>query len=176
MTDQYIGEIRSFGFNFAPINWATCDGQILSISQNAALFSLLGTSFGGNGTSNFGLPDLRGNVPMHWGNGVGLSPYVIGENAGFETVTITTQTMASHNHSVNVQEGGTQASVPNPSAWLGLAQPGQIYITSGSVGSQLAASAIGFGPPGGGQPHINQQPYLVINFCIALSGIFPSRG
>lgn len=175
MTDQYIGEIRSFGFNFAPVNWATCDGQLLSISQNAALFSLLGTYFGGNGTSNFGLPDLRGNVPMHWGNGVGLSPYVMGERVGAETVTITTQTMASHNHGLQVWEDGAVTNRPSTSAYVGVAQPAQIYIASGSISPQLSPSAIGMGPPNGGQPHINQQPYLVINFCIALQGIFPPR-
>jgi microcystin-dependent protein len=174
MTDQYIGEIRTFGFNFAPYQWATCDGQLLSISQNTALFSLLGTNFGGNGTSTFGLPDLRGNVPMHWGQGVGLSPYVIGENAGQESVTITSGTMASHNHGLQAALG-TQAAIPNPSAWLGLADPAKMYVASGTPNVQLAQSAIGMGPPGGGQAHENRQPLLVITFCIALSGIYPSR-
>jgi microcystin-dependent protein len=178
MSDQFIGEIRAFGFNFAPFQWAQCDGQILAISQNTALFALLGTQFGGNGTSNFGLPDMRGNAPLHQGQGIGLSQYFVGEQAGTENVTITLSTMPMHNHLVNVQETTVtagRASVPNPSAWLGNAQPGQIYILSGSPTAQLAPSTIGQGPPNGGQPHTNQQPYLVVNFCIALAGIFPPR-
>lgn len=178
MSDQFVGEIRTFGFNFAPVQWATCDGQILAISQNTALFSLLGTQFGGNGTSNFGLPDMRGNAPLNQGQGTGLSQYFVGEQTGTENVTITSSTMPLHNHLVNVQEStpvANRASVPNPSAWLGLADPGLIYVASGSLTVQLAQSTIGAGPPNGGLPHTNQQPYLVVNFCIALTGIFPQR-
>lgn len=174
MTDQYIGEIRTFGFNFAPVQWATCDGQILPISQNTALFSLLGTNFGGNGTSNFALPDLRGNVPMDWGNGTGLSPYSLGETGGQEGVTITSGTMASHNHGLQGTVG-TQAAIPNPSVWLGLADPAKMYVATGTPNVQLAQSMIGISPTNGGQSHENRQPFLTINFCIALQGIFPPR-
>lgn len=174
MSDQYVGEIRTFGFNFAPVQWATCDGQLLAISSNTALFSLLGTFFGGNGTSNFGLPDMRGNVPLHWGQGTGLSPYVIGQQAGQESVTITSATMAIHNHMLQVA-AGTKTNAPTTSTWLGDAEPAKIYIGSGTPNVQLAQSAIGLGPANGGQGHENRQPFLVINFCIALTGIYPPR-
>jgi len=174
MTDQYLGEIRSFGFNFAPTGWALCNGQILPISQNAALFALLGTSFGGNGTSNFGLPNLQGQVPMHWGDGPGLSPYVLGEQAGSVNETLTIAQMPAHNHGIQVSEATTnQTPTPSPSVWLGDSATALAYVASGTANTPLAANAIGVS--GGGQPHINQQPFLVINFSIALSGIFPSR-
>jgi microcystin-dependent protein len=177
MTDQFIGEIRAFGFNFAPFQWAQCDGQILAISQNTALFALLGTQFGGNGTSNFGLPDMRGNAPLHQGQGAGLSQYFVGEQAGTENVTITLSTMPLHNHLINAQEasGTGRASTPNSSVWLGQAVPAEMYMNSGSLTVQLSPSTIGMGPPNGGLPHTNQQPYLVVCFCIALAGIFPAR-
>jgi len=173
MTDQYLGEIRTFGFNFAPIGWAQCNGQIMAISQNTALFSLLGTNFGGNGTSNFGLPNLQGNVPMHWGQGAGLSPYSIGETAGETMITLTSGQMASHNHAVQAAEG-TATNTPGTGAWLGRAEPADFYTNTGSPTVHLAQGAIGL--TGGGQPHPNQQPYLVVNFCIALNGVYPPRG
>ena len=172
MTDQYVGEIRTFGFNFAPVGWMQCNGQLLPISQYSALFSLLGTAFGGNGTSNFGLPNLQGNVPMHWGQGTGLSQYFIGQTAGQANVTLTTQTMASHNHALQAADG-TSVNSPSTGAWLGKADPATMYTNTGTPNVTLAASAIGLN--GGNQAHPNQQPFLVVNFCIALQGVFPPR-
>jgi len=174
MTDQYLGEIRSFGFNFAPTGWALCNGQILPISQNAALFALLGTSFGGNGTSTFGLPNLQGQVPMHWGAGPGLTPYVLGEQAGTTNVQLNITQIPAHNHAIQVSSDTTsKTATPSPAVWLGESNPAKAYVTSGTANTSLAQNAIGVS--GGGQPHINQQPFLVINFSIALGGIFPSR-
>jgi microcystin-dependent protein len=174
MSDQYIGEIRAFGFNFAPTGWALCAGQILPISANAALFSLLGTNFGGNGTSNFGLPNLIGNVPMHWGTG--QSTYAIGETTGSTTETINSSQMPLHNHAVQAAESNTlKTGTPGPTAWLGLATEALMYVNSNTSNTTLAPNAIG--PNAGGSvPHENMQPYLTINFCIALTGAFPPRG
>jgi microcystin-dependent protein len=178
MTDQFLAEIRVFPFNFAPIGWAQCNGQILSIAQNAALFSLLGTNYGGNGTSTFGLPNLQGCVPLDQGQGPGLSPYSVGQSGGSPSVTLLTTEMASHSHSLNADR--EVASSANPS--------GAIYMrghytstTSGAILAYTAqapttpmnTSAIGF--VGGNQPHNNLMPYLTLNFCIALQGIFPPR-
>jgi microcystin-dependent protein len=173
MSDQYLGEIRAFGFNFAPVGWAQCNGQLLPIQQYTALFSLLGTNFGGNGTSNFGLPNLQGNVPMHWGQGTGLSQYFIGQTAGSATETLISNQMPMHNHLIQVAQG-TQTNAPSPTTWLGPAQPAKIYVASGTPNVQLAQSAIG--PGGGGQAHENRQPYETLNFCIAMQGVFPPRG
>jgi microcystin-dependent protein len=174
MSDQYLGEIRTLGFNFAPLGWALCNGQTLPISQYAALFSLLGTAYGGNGTTTFALPDLQGQAPMHWGNGTGLSSYVVGEQSGSTTVTLSTSQMPAHNHSIQVS-GATTGNTADPgsSVWLGDASPGHPYATSSTPNTTLAQNAIG--SVGGNQPHANQQPFLVINFSIALSGIFPPR-
>jgi microcystin-dependent protein len=177
MSDQYLGEIRPFGFNFAPYNWAQCNGQMMSITQNAALFSLLGTNFGGNGQTTFGLPNLGGTVPMHWGDGAGLSSYVIGEAAGSPTQTITVAQMPLHSHAVQVAEQhatGESQSAPGPSAWLGTSQAAHAYLSNPTPSGQLAGNAIA--PSGGSQPHQNMQPFLALNFCIALSGAFPPRG
>jgi|SRR5579862_170444 len=179
MSDQYLGEIRAFGFNFAPIGWAQCNGQLMSITQNTALFSLLGTNFGGNGTTTFGLPNLSGAVPMHWGDGAGLSSYSIGEDAGAPAETITVAQMPAHSHAVQVAEAtrgstGEETANPGPTAWLGLSSPANAYVKTGTANVQLAANAIS--PSGGSQPHQNMQPFLTLNFCIALTGVFPPRG
>jgi len=172
MSDPFIGEIKMVGFNFAPRYWATCDGQLMAIAQNTALFSLLGTTFGGNGINTFALPDLRGRVPIHQGQGPGLSPYFMGEVTGAETTTLLTSQMPMHNHLVNVNTGGgTQAS------------PGNGFPAVESTGTSLnyAPSANGNLHPtaittaGGNQPFSILQPLLCVNFVIALQGIFPSR-
>jgi microcystin-dependent protein len=175
VTDQYVGEIRATGFNFAPTGWALCDGQILAISSNAALFSLLGTFYGGNGTSTFQLPDLRGACPLSQGQGSGLSPFFVGESGGVPTVTLVSQQMASHQHVMaGVAGAGTSDSPTNNS--LAESRSGRVgqeqYGTGVSLTSMnprmLALS-------GGSGAHNNMPPYLVINFIIALTGIFPSR-
>jgi microcystin-dependent protein len=177
--DQFLGEIRMTGFNFAPNGWALCNGQTLSISENSALFALLGTFYGGNGVSTFNLPDLQGRVPIHQGNGPGLSPYVIGENGGTENVTLLSNQMPAHNHLVGVNnQNGGNADPTN--AILAVGNTGgrspaatDDYTTSAATGN-LAANAVSIA--GGNQPHSNLQPFLTVNFIIALTGIFPSRG
>jgi microcystin-dependent protein len=167
MSEPFIGEIQIFAFNFAPRGWAMCNGQILPIAQNQALFSLLGTTYGGNGQTTFALPDLRGRVPLHTGN----SSYQLGERAGTEAETLTTQALPPHSHSVNAaaRAGTATAAVGNFPAQL----PAGRTIFSNSGPSQMNPAAVG--PAGGSQPHSNIQPYSVLNFCIALVGIFPSR-
>ena len=168
MADPFIGEIRAFGFNFPPRGWATCSGQILPIAQNTALFSLLGTTYGGNGQTTFALPDLRGRVPVHFGQGPGLSNVVLGQQAGSESVTLTSEQMPSHNHAIAASNGAAGASRPSnnfPAA-------GGAYATA-TDGTTMNAGMVR--NTGGGQPHENRQPYLGLNICIALAGIFPSR-
>jgi microcystin-dependent protein len=175
MSDQFVAEIRIFPFNFAPVGWALCNGQILPISQNTALFSLLGTTYGGNGTSNFALPNLQGLTPLDPGQGPGLSSYVLGESSGSETVTLLTGEMPSHSHPVGCNSGAGTQSSPAGAVWAassGGRTPPPHYSDVVPSFSMLGG---GLGPAGSGLPHNNLQPYLVLNFCIALQGIFPSR-
>lgn len=172
MSNPYIGEIRMFGCNFAPRGWAFCNGQLLPIAQNTALFSLLGTTYGGNGTTTFGLPDLRGRVPIHFGQGPGLSSYSLGQTGGAESVTLLTTQIPAHSHTVNAADtGGNQTS---PIAALpAVESTGTSKNFSNSGTGQMSPAMIN--PAGGNQPHPNLQPYQTINFCIALEGIYPSR-
>jgi microcystin-dependent protein len=176
MSDPFLAEIRAFGFNFAPVNWLMCNGQTLPIQQYAALFSLIGTYYGGNGTTNFQLPNLQARVPMHWGTG-SPSTWVLGEQDGTSTVQLLTTQMPIHQHSVQVAEaaGGTTEATgtPGPTAWLGPANPSDSYVSSGNPNATLAVNAIGMN--GGSQPHDNMQPFLTVNFCIAIYGVFPTR-
>ena len=158
--DPFVAEIRVFPFNFAPKGWAFCDGQLLPISQNTALFSLLGTYYGGDGKSTFALPDLQGSAPLDQGQGAGLSDYFIGQSGGSQNVTLLQSEMPIHNHQAQGVATGNQ--------WGSLANG---YATT--ITTTLAPSAITNN--GGSQPHNNMQPYLVLNFIIALQGIFPSR-
>jgi microcystin-dependent protein len=170
MSDPFVAEIRMFGFNFAPRGWATCDGQILSISQNTALFSLLGTNFGGNGQSTFGLPNLQGRAPLHWGQGPGLSDYIVGETAGASSVTLLTSEMPTHQHAV--QANPRVAESVNPSGQNLARGESNAYV---NAAPNTALSPLSTGVAGGGLPHNNMQPYLSVLFCIALTGIFPPR-
>lgn len=175
MADPYVGEIRAFGFNFAPVGWAFCNGQLLSIAANTALFSIVGTYYGGNGTSNFALPNLQSNVPLGQGNGVGLSPYSIGEEVGSPSVTVNMNEMAAHNHAAQGStEAGDDTATPSANATLGLSAPDPIY-SKVATDPLVAFSPKAIGPTGGGQPHENRQPYLAVNFCISLQGVFPPR-
>lgn len=175
MADPFIGEIRMFGGNFAPVGWALCNGQLLPISQNTALFSLLGTNFGGNGTSTFGLPNLQGSVPMHFGDGPGLTPRTIGETGGQATVALTQAFMPPHTHTYSGVNGNAASTTPTdnfPAVNRGI----NAYTTPAAAGGQIAGMSVqGVATAGGGQAHNNLQPYLVINFIIALQGVFPSR-
>ena len=171
MADPFVAEIRMFPFNFAPRGWAWCDGQLLPLSQNTALFSLLGTTYGGNGKSNFALPDLQGRAPMHPGQGPGLSLHDLGETGGSETVTLLESEIPAHSHAL--QAAGVAASRDPTDAALGIARGGSAY---GPAGALTAMSGLALAPAGGDQPHNNLQPYLTFFFCIALQGVFPPRG
>jgi microcystin-dependent protein len=170
-TEPFIGEIKQVGFNFAPRGYATCDGQLLSIEANMALFSLLGVTYGGDGRTTFGLPDLRGRVPIHQGQGPGLSNYVMGERSGAETHTLNQTEMPAHNHG---SPASATASATAPTTSLAPASPKLGEATWPGFGANNSSSAP-TGLAGGSQPHNNMQPYLVINYVIALEGIFPSR-
>ncbi len=169
MAEPFLGEIMLVGFNFAPKGWAFCNGQIMPINQATALFSLLGTQYGGNGQTTFALPDLRGRVPIHFGQGPGLSSYNIGQVGGAETSTLLTGNLPAHNHAL---QAGTNATTKNPTnGYPGFTAGGSSY-TDTPTGTMNPAVV---GPTGGGQPFNNIQPYLVLNWIIALEGIFPSR-
>lgn len=167
--EVFLGTIMLFGFNFTPRGWAICQGQLLSIAQNSALFSLLGTQYGGDGRTTFALPDLRGRVPLGFGQGPGLSDYPIGQLGGTEQVTLTSGQMPPHSHGVNAAASATSKAPMNnlPAVSTG----GSAYgpTAAGTMAAGMVQSA------GNGQPHANMQPYLVANWCIALEGIFPSR-
>ena len=171
MADPFVAEIRIFPFNFAPKGWAFCDGQLMPLSQNTALFSLLGTTYGGNGKSNFALPNLQGRAPMQPGQGPGLSLHDLGETAGSESVTLLDSEIPAHSHSVTVSQADGIARFPND----------ELLATGIGVGMYAApanikqASANILSASGGDQPHNNMMPYLTFNFCIALQGVFPPR-
>lgn len=167
--EPFIGEIRCFGFNFAPSGWALCEGQLLSISSNTALFSLLGTMYGGDGRVTFGLPDLRGRTSIGFGQGPGLSPRTQGEAGGTEQVSLSGPQLAAHNHSVAAASNATAKSPSD--AVPAFTAAGSSYGTAADL--TMSAQMVAGG--GGGQPHPNMQPYLVTNWCIALEGIFPPR-
>lgn len=165
--DPFVGQIQDFGFNFPPRGWALCDGSILPIAQNTALFSLLGTTFGGNGTTNFALPDLRGRIPVGQGQGPGLQPYEMGDTFGMENETLSVQEMPMHSHVLRATNDGAATTVPTNNS-LGA---GEFYNASPTGVSNPLALA----PAGGSQPHPNLQPTLVTNWCIALQGVYPQR-
>ncbi len=178
MSEQYLAEIRIFGFNFAPKGWASCSGQIVSIAQNTALFSLLGTTYGGNGTTNFQLPDLRGRAPIHWGNGAGLPAVFQGQIGGEENHLLLQTEMPTHNHTF----AATTAAATKKPVNLGVfaddvdAQAVDYFAAFNAPNSSyVSLNPLSMPPAGGSQPHNNMQPYLVLNICIAMSGIYPSR-
>lgn len=173
MAQPFIGEIRMTGFNFAPAGWALCNGQIMSIAQNAALFSLLGTQFGGDGVSNFALPNLQSRVPIHQGQGTGLSAYFMGQLAGVETVTLTQNQMPIHHHLVNVVTSGGNTASPSNAFPAAESTGTSLNYSSTNPDAEMSPAAIT--DAGGNQPFTNIQPYLCVNFIIALTGIFPSR-
>ncbi len=172
MSIPFVAEIRLFSFDFAPKGWAFCNGALLPIVQNQALFALIGTYYGGNGTSTFALPDLRSRVPLHMGTSPG-GTYTIGESAGVENVTLLTSQIPSHNHLLQaVNAGGSViAAIGNM-----LAQSGTTYPRYASSSNLVAMNPASIQPAGGSTPHTNIQPYLSMNYCIALTGLFPSRG
>lgn len=179
MSDPFIAEIRIFPYNFAPRSWAFCNGQLISIAQNTALFALVGTTFGGNGQTTFGLPNLQGRAPLGPGQGPGLSNYVLGETAGVPTVTLVSTQLPQHSHTP-----ACLSTSPNPAPLLSPAGnvwavagtrrvPANLYKTGTVTAAAMNAQAVGLA--GGSQPHNNLQPYLAISFCICTQGVFPAR-
>lgn len=176
--DATLAVITMFGGDFAPRGWAFCWGQLLPINQNQALFSLLGTTYGGNGTTTFALPDLRGRTPLHAGQGPGLSPYSLGQRAGSETATLLLNNLPSHSHAgtFNFAVSSNAATTDEPGGAVPANGSTTAYLTGGTVSGQLGGvSSTTIGNTGGSQPFALRQPYLGIHFIIALQGIFPSR-
>jgi microcystin-dependent protein len=175
VAEPFVAEIRIFAGNFAPTGWALCNGQILPISQNTALFALLGTYYGGDGKTTFALPNLQGSAPMHQGQGQGLSDRFIGEVGGSPTVTLLNSEMPMHNHFARADGAGGNNASPAGNVWstLGTTRtPPPLY--SSTSNTQMSVQALA--PAGGSQPHNNMSPYLVLTFIIALQGVFPPRG
>jgi microcystin-dependent protein len=172
--DPFVAEIRIFPFNFAPKGWAFCDGQILPLSQNTALFSLLGTTYGGDGKSNFALPDMQGRAPMHPGQGPGLSLHDLGETGGSDTVSLLESEIPSHSHQLRAEiVDAADNHAPSSAKAMGPSAGGMVYQTNATNLVSLADNALA--PAGGDQPHNNLMPYLTLNFCIALQGVYPPR-
>ena len=166
MAEPFLGQIMLFAGNFAPAGWAFCNGQLLSIQQNTALFSILGTTYGGNGQTTFALPDLRGRAPIHFGQGPGLSSYSLGQIAGVETVTLNVTQLPAHQHAQPASNAEQDTNRPNNA----VPARGGVYAASGDGSALDPSTAVG-----GNQPHENRPPYLAMNYVIALQGIFPSR-
>lgn len=174
MASPFVAEIRIFPFNFPPKGWAFCNGQILPLSQNTALFSLLGTTYGGDGKSNFALPNLQGSAVLAPGQGPGLSLYDLGETGGEQTVTLLQTQLPTHSHNTNcASTDGAQPS-PQNNVW-GDVGGRNVKVYATAAGTPVAMNLTAIGPTGGSQPHNNMPPYLGLNFCIALQGVFPSR-
>lgn len=169
MSDPYLGEIRVFAGNFAPQNWALCNGQLLAIAQYSALFSILGTTYGGDGIRTFGLPNLQGSAPMHWGNGPGLTPRTLGESGGSANVTLQSPEMPGHNHAAMASLSSADQASP-----AGNVIADATMYAPPPLATPLTASSLT--PTGGSQPHNNMQPYLALTFIISLQGIYPPRG
>jgi microcystin-dependent protein len=178
MSQPFVGEIRALGFQFAPSGWAFCNGQPMDISQNATLFNVIGTTYGGDGVTTFNLPNLQGCSPMHWGNGLNGFNTSIGQVQGSENITLTQAQTPQHTHVVTAQQegsGGVVEKTPTPSTttWLGSTNPQLLWILTPTLDAAFSGNAIS--SVGGSLPHENMQPYLAINFCMSLFGIFPSR-
>ena len=174
--DSFLGQITLFAGNFPPRFWAFCNGQLLPIAQNQALFSILGTTYGGNGVVTFALPDLRGRVPISAGQGPGLTDYLLGQSGGQENVTLLSSNIPSHTHAATLNATAGAANTLSPGgAVLAVGAQGNAYATGSPALTAMSASAATVGNSGGNQPHPNMQPYLALNFIIALQGIFPAR-
>lgn len=173
MSDPFIGEIRLFGFNFAPRGWAQCNGQLLPIAQNTALFAILGTTYGGDGRTTFALPDLQGRTPMHAGQGPGLSERYLGEQGGEQAVTLLNSEIPPHTHAASASTTVADQGTPGGNIWAtGAGGRGQNFY---AAGTDVAMNGQALGASGGNQPHNNMPPYQTLNFCICLYGVFPPR-
>jgi microcystin-dependent protein len=179
MSQPFVGQMIRVGFNFPPAGWMRCQGQLVPIAQYETLYNLIGTTYGGDGTNTFALPDLQGRVALSMGQGPGLSNYVIGQKAGTETVTLTTQQMPSHQHFVNVITSPGNSSTPSTQVLLANEGPAPVSLVYTYApydqANQTALNARSIGPNPGGQPHENRQPVLVITWCISMFGIYPSQ-
>lgn len=176
MSDPFTGEIQIYAFTFAPYNWAMCAGQLMPIQQNTALFSLLGTTFGGNGTSNYQLPNFIGNAACGQGAGSGLTPRTMGETFGSDSVSLLYNQMPTHNHGATIYNQPTQANRTGiPATGDAVITPENVQILAATATPNINFPVQTIGSTGGGQAHENQQPYLTLNFCICLSGVFPQR-
>ena len=173
MADPFVAEIRIFPFNFAPSGWAFCDGQLIPLSQNTALFALLGTTYGGNAMSNFALPNLQGQAPMHWGQGPGLSSYALGQVSGSETVTLLESEIPAHTHALRASTDPGDLNGPTSNRSLARSSGGYAYENPISSLNTMAPESLA--PAGADHPHNNMMPYLTLNFCIALQGVFPQQ-
>lgn len=175
MSECYVGEIRMFGFSRVPIGWQACDGSLLSIAEYEVLYTLIGTTYGGNGVTNFAVPDMRGRVPVEQGRGAGLTPRPIGQQTGSETVTLVSNQLPLHSHQCTASTDAGTTATPGPAVIFGGVAPDTMYTSSiaGLTAYPLANTAIG--AQGGSQPHNNLMPTLSVAFCIATAGIFPSR-
>lgn len=175
MSEPFLGEIRLVTYNFAPQGWADCNGQLLSIAQNSALFSLLGTTYGGNGVTTFALPNLQGRFPLHVGQGAGLSPHTLGEMAGTEYHTLLLQNMPAHSHTATVLAHGGEGDRSDPSGAYPARAEEPLQPYAGSTTTTMAPGSVQVGIAGGSQPVAHLPPYLCLRFIIALQGIYPSR-
>jgi microcystin-dependent protein len=171
-TEPYIGQIMAFGGNFAPQGWALCDGSLLPISQYDALFSLIGTTYGGDGQTTFAVPDLRSRAALHQGQGPGLSSYSLGQSGGAEAVTLTENQLSPHSHPAMGHSGAGDNAHPAGAVWA--TSSTNLYTAGAAANAAMDATSIA--PSGGSQPHDNMLPFLTLNFCIALEGIYPSQG
>jgi len=176
MSEPFIAQITMFAGNFAPRSWALCDGQLLPIAQNSALFSILGTTYGGDGRTTFALPELRGRFPMHQGTGPGLRNKRLGERGGVEDTVLTSAQMPPHTHVGTMKAASTIGDAASPAGnHLAQSNDGENNFSNSSSDASLAANSLTIGSSGGGQAHTNMPPFLAVNFIIALQGIFPSR-
>lgn len=172
--EYFVGEIRAFAFDFVPSGWAKCEGQLLQISQYSALFSLIGTAYGGDGRTTFGLPDLRGRVAISQGSGLGLTNRNIGTKGGEEVVALNTLEMPSHTHAALINVNSATGNQTSPTNHFFASDPREKQYSSTVSNKTMNASSVTVQSQGGSQPHQNMQPYLTVNYCIALTGIFPS--
>ena len=175
MSTPFIGEIRMFGFGRTPNGWQGCDGSLLAIAEYDALFALIGTTYGGDGQTTFAVPDLRGRLPIHQGQGPGLSNYVIGQRAGTETVTVLSTQMPAHTHTLVATSGAAGSATPANTQLPGAVRGETFYVSDTTGASALAMSAQSTSVAGGSQPHENCMPTLTVQYCIATFGIFPSQ-
>ena len=175
MSEPFLGEIKIVGFNFAPRGWALCDGQLLPISQNQSLFSLFGTYYGGDGRTTFGLPELRGRFPMHQGSGPGLTPRSIGLRSGNESVAMSVNQMPSHNHAGTVVSSADEGDRTDPAGAYHARPEDPVQPYGGTAGGTMAAGGVQISNTGSGQAAPNMPPFIVLNFVVALTGLYPSR-